>query len=127
MYEHSLYLQQVEDDDHDHVERMLSKLDEHCLKGSPLGDFLSAIIVGDLNGAAGHADGINKKYLALYSMYCYNQLPADKQSIAQPIMRLLYKLKGKYGWMTRGQVARAIDAFREALVEILQKEPAKDR
>ena len=115
MYEHKLYLDGVDPEDRDHVEHMLSKLDKHCQIGGGLGDFLRALIVGDLHGACAHADGTNIKYLRMYSKYCYNQLPGHRSNLARPVLRALDEVMCKYCWMDRDQIAKAAGMFRVAL------------
>lgn len=127
MYEHEKYLEQVPPEDQDHVDFMLRKLDDYAKTGAPIGDFLTAVVMGDLGGAAAHADGTNKKYLRLYSNYCYNQLPSDKQSLLCPVVRDLQAVLKKRGWMTRGQVAEASNMFRSLLVDIMDEEAEKQK
>ncbi len=119
MYKHGAYLDEVASEDRDHVGRMLTRLDEYCQGTGILGDFLSAIIVGDLHRAVGHADGTNVKYLALYSKYCYNQLPLLSQDLARPLFRALYATRDVYEWPTRDQVRKAARRLRGALKHIM--------
>lgn len=43
----------------------------------PVGRFLSAVLRNDLMGAIGRADDVNLKYLRIYTLFLYNELPAN--------------------------------------------------
>ena len=123
MYEHAKYLEQVDEEDLSHVDHMLCKLDAYCQAGESLGDFLRALIIGDLHGACAHADGTNIKYLRLYSKYLYNQLPGDKTNLVRPIVRVIEEVSAKHGSLEQDQVAKAAAMFRLSLRQ--EQEAAK--
>lgn len=54
----------------------LAGLMNYHLEGVPTGDFLRAVLSGDLFGAMGRADARNKQALSAICMYVANQLPA---------------------------------------------------
>lgn len=123
MYEHADYLKQVDEEDLKHVDYMLCKLDAHCQADEPLGDFLTALIIGDLFDACGRADGVNIKYLPMYVKYIHWQLPSDKTNLVRPVVRVLNEVIAKHGYVNRDQVAKAAAMFRLTLRQ--EQEAAK--
>ena len=124
MFDHTTYLAEVETAnpaDVGHVDFILGKLDGYVRSEGRegVGDFLQGIILGDLHRATGYADGTNKKYIALYVQYCYNQLPSDLVMLGRPVLDLLRTfLFDKEKSLTREQVQDATQAFASALEEI---------
>ncbi len=120
VYDHTEYLEYVRSVDPADVESvgyMLKRLDRYVMSGGKegVGDFLQGIILGDLELAAGHADDTNKRYLALYSRYCYNQLPGELVLLLRPLSRVLRgRLFGDKP-LTKTDIQEAAEEFDKAL------------
>ena len=121
MYDHTEYLKGVSVDDIEHVDFMLTRLDQYVESGGRdgIGDFLQGIILGDLQRAVEHADDTNRKYIPLYVRYCYNQLPSNLVMIGRPVLNALQTfLFDKKQPLTRKQVRRIVPTVVSALTEI---------
>ena len=117
LYDHAETLKAVELQDVHHVAAMLAKLDAYGRSGGAAipGDFLTAIIVGDLYEAAFRADGVNKKYLPEYCRYIYNNLPGDLIGLATAPLRAIRDTMGGKAALTGPMVENATPEFLKAL------------
>ena len=61
----------------EHVADLCFKLFEWSAKGTPAGDFLTAVIKNDLSEAAGRADATNMHQLWIYPAFIYNVAPRN--------------------------------------------------
>jgi hypothetical protein len=61
----------------DHVASCIMSIYNWRHDNMKMGHFCTALMRNDLVGAAGCADGTNKKALFLYAMFMYNVLPAN--------------------------------------------------
>ena len=124
MYDHTEYLtfvNTVDPVDVDDVNHTLSKLDRYVKSGGTesVGDFLQGIILGDLELATSHADDVNKKYLAMYLRYCFNQLPSELVLLLQPLSRVLRdRLFAGKPPLTRTEVRQAAGTFDRSLAQL---------
>ena len=57
-------------------ERMMKSIESYIEEGRPVGDFLTAIICNDLQGAVSRADDENIGNLPAYAAYFYNEAPS---------------------------------------------------
>ena len=117
LYNHTPTLLQVDASDRGHVEDMLCRLDSFAQEGgeSVLGDFLLAIVNGDLMAAVAHADETNAKYLCQYARYVFNQLPGTHVLVSRPVLRMIKTLQDAVGPVTTEMVEQALEEFRAAL------------
>lgn len=94
-YNHSWMLQQVAEADWACVDYMLTKLDEYAKSGGKegLGDFLTALVYGDLTEAVAHADGTNVKYLPQYVRYVYNRLPSTHVNLGRAVFQAIRRVQ----------------------------------
>lgn len=115
-------LNYVEMDDVPHVEKMLTKLDAYASSDGKavhsLGNFLMALVIGDLFRAVCHADTINLKYLDLFVKYVYNDLPGTHVHLAGEPLRAIRKVMWKHVVLTRAMVDDATRAFDQRLQEL---------
>ncbi|KKN73533.1 hypothetical protein LCGC14_0399750 [marine sediment metagenome] len=124
MYDHTEYLayvRQVDLTDVDHVNDMLNSLDRYAKSGGRkgVGDFLQGVILGDLERASAHADDTNRKYLALYMRYCFNQLPGELVLLLRPLADVLRdRLGNKKRPLKKTEVRQAAEALDRALREL---------
>ena len=57
-------------------ERMRKGITNYLEKGTPMGDFLTAVVCNDLKGAVGYADEENLPLLKIYVQWFHNVCPA---------------------------------------------------
>ena len=117
VYDHTEYIEYVrtrDPDDTAEVNAMLNHLDRFAKSGGTEGvdDFLQGIILGDLELAVGHADDVNRKYLALYVRYCFNQLPGELVLLLRPLSLVLRdRLGDSKHPLTKTDVQQAAEEF----------------
>ena len=58
-----------------HIVSCLSHLQRWYYDGSPIGDFLTAVVKDKFTDACCQADATNQKALVIYAKFCYNKLP----------------------------------------------------
>lgn len=117
LYDHMETLRSVAREDVPHVDRMLHELDAYARsEGRAIpGDFLTAIIVGDLYEAALRADDVNAKYLREYIKYVLSRLPDMWVGLAvQPLKAIRDTMGGKAA-LNRMMVKNATPEFLKAL------------
>jgi len=61
----------------DHVAMCMHHIWQWYFEGRPLGDFLTAVVRDQFNRACITADGVNRKALYLYAMFCNNKIGYD--------------------------------------------------
>ncbi len=117
MYDHRETLNTIAPEDFAHVEKMLAKLDAYGRSDGRAvpGDFLTAIIVGDLYEAALKADDVNRKYLPEYCKYVYNQLSSDLIGLATRPLGVIKEAMGRKTPLVWSMVAGATPEFQKAL------------
>ena len=129
-YDHSHALKEVTvRDDRTHVEAMLRKLDAYAQSGGKeaLGDFLTALVVGDLAEATAHADGVNIKYLRTYMRYLHCRVPRTHVNLGRPVLRVIRGLMKDEGQPIRqSMVEKAMVGFASRLRALMHKEDSGD-
>ena len=113
-------LNYVEMADVPHVDKMLARLDEYARsdgKSMP-GDFLTALIIGDLFRAAFYADDVNKKYLYLFAKYLHNDVPGTHVDLARAPLAAIRKAAGKHVVLTRAMVDDTTREFETRLQDL---------
>ena len=56
---------------------MMEGIQRYIEHGIPPGDFLTAVITNDFQGAVGRADDENQHHLPAYAAYFYNEAPSE--------------------------------------------------
>ncbi len=122
-YNHSSALKEVTEADRSHVNFMLNKLDDYACSGGKegLGDFLMALVTGDLEGATARADDTNIKYLRTYMQYIYCHVPCEHVNLGRPVFRAIQQLrKEEEKPVSQKMVEEALGDFKFRLRELMK-------
>ena len=122
-YDHAETLKAVDPHERMHVDKMLCRLDAYGrTDGRAIpGDFLTALIIGDLYEAALRADDVNAKYLREYCKYLCNQLPGNLIGLAIQPLKAIRDTMGRKAALNRSMVENATPEFLEALRTVTGK------
>lgn len=123
-YDHSWALRTVAKKDQAHVEHMLTKLDKYAKSGGKegLGDFLTALVLGDLLEAVAHADDVNGKYLQQYAQYIYSRLPGTHVNLGRGVFQAIRRVRAAASVpISREMVDRAAAIFEAQLHHAAQE------
>lgn len=66
---------EITEEELDHVVHCLTSLIRWYFEDVPLGDFLRAVVRNDLMEAFGRADATNTKFMCIYPIFLYCQMP----------------------------------------------------
>ncbi len=120
-YDHSSMLKYVAESDRVHVNSMLDKLDAYVQSGGKesLGDFLTALVIGDLAEATAHTDETNIKYLRQYVQYLHCRVPMKHVNLGREALRVIREVR-KDGPISQAMVTRAMNGFEPRLRALIK-------